>query len=138
MSLDNGQATPLRILLVDDFVEWRTRARQVLERHPHWKVVGEARDGLEGVLKAAQFQPDVVILDIGLPGRNGIQAAREIRRKCPQIKVIFLSQETDRDIINAALEVGGAAFVPKYQACDLVRAIAAILQAAPAPFPSAD
>jgi DNA-binding NarL/FixJ family response regulator len=125
-----------RIIVADDFPVWRATLRSLLSR-PGWRVVGEARDGQGAVSKASQLQPDVIVLDIGLPGMNGIEAARLIRQRCPHTTIIFLSQQTDREIIGAALAVGGSSCVFKADALrDLPSAIAAALQATSMPDPS--
>jgi DNA-binding NarL/FixJ family response regulator len=116
------------ILIVDDFPGWRDQVRAILRPHPEWKVVDEACDGLEGVHKAIQLQPDVVVLDIGLPGVNGIEAARRIRRRCPKARIVFLSQDGDSDIMHAALRVGWAYVLKAKAAVDLCDAIAISLR----------
>src|SRR5215831_5526970 len=127
----NGE--PYRIIVVDDFPAWRVMLRTLLSRTP-CRMVGEARNGLEAVSKAAQLQPDIVILDIGLPGFNGIQAAKLIQQKCPQTRVIFLSQQTDSDIVEGALAAAdGSVYVVKAKAkSGLPSAITTVLQAATA------
>jgi DNA-binding NarL/FixJ family response regulator len=125
-----------RIVVVDDFPAWRDTLRQVLSR-PGWRLVGEARDGPGAIAKASQIQPDIVILDIGMPGINGIEVAKQIRRNCPQTRIIFLTQQTDEDIMEAAIAAGASAYVLKSKAfTDLSRAIAAALQDAAATLPS--
>jgi len=90
------------ILLADDFDEWRMQVRKILHKHPEWKVVGEACDGRDAVEKASQLQPDVAILDIGMPGLNGIEAARLIRQRCLLTWIVFLTQQTDEEVVEAA------------------------------------
>ena len=136
MAVSTQEHSAVRILVVDDYPAWCSKVRNILER-PGWEVVGEAWDGPDGVWKASQLQPDIVILDIGLPGFNGIRAAKLIREKSPHTKIVFLSQETGNDIITAAFAAGGAAYVLKANAAgDLALAIEAVLQAAPAAFTS--
>jgi len=101
------------IMIVDDFKEWRLRLRSFLELIPGFRVVCEAADGLEAVEKAAQWLPDIVLLDIGLPLLNGIEAAPRIRRASPLSRIIFLTQEHDSDIRAAALASGAAAYLSK-------------------------
>jgi len=127
--LDN-EAT---ILIADDFDEWRLQVRKMLHKHPEWKVVGEACDGRDAVEKASQLQPHVAILDISMPGLNGIEAARLIRQRCPLTRIVFLTQQADEEVIEAARAAGGSGYVLKTNsASDLTRAIAAALQSAPA------
>ena len=119
---------PAEILIVDDFKEWRLRLRSFLELIPGFRVVAEAADGLQAVEKAAQWHPDIVLLDIGMPNLNGIEAAPRIRRVSPQSRIIFLTQEHDRDIRAAALAIGAAAYLLKSTpACELQRTIESAL-----------
>jgi DNA-binding NarL/FixJ family response regulator len=118
-----------RILLVDDFVQWRLAVRSILEAVPGFRIIGEASNGLEAIEKAATLRPDIVLLDIGMPILNGIEAARRIRRVCPNSKMIFLTQEQDSDVRAAALAVGADAYLLKATAVgDLRPAIDAALQ----------
>lgn len=105
--------TGVEIMIVDDFCEWRIRLRSLLELIPGCHVVAEACDGLEAVEKAAQLFPDIVLLDIGMPNLNGIEAAPLIQRVSPQSEIIFLTQQHDSDIRASALEAGAAAYVLK-------------------------
>src|SRR5215831_13141788 len=74
-----------RILLVDDFAPWRDQLRSLLEARTDWRIIGEASDGREAVEKATEMQPDIVLLDVGMPSLNGIEAAKIIQR-CPKSK----------------------------------------------------
>lgn len=105
-----------RILLVDDSERWRLSVRLILERTAWFQVVGEASDGVEAVTQATALLPDVVVLDIGMPRLNGIEAAKKIRQACPESKIIFLSQEDDGDVRKAALGTGGLAYLLKSHA----------------------
>jgi DNA-binding NarL/FixJ family response regulator len=106
----------VRILVVDDFAEWRRYVLEKLGEDRSFEVVGVAADGLEAVLKAEETQPDLIILDIGLPKLGGIEAARQIRKVAPDSKIIFLSQENDRELAQAALSVGARGYVVKSNA----------------------
>jgi len=113
-----------RILLVDDYKLWRSTVRSILEDTGKFQIIAEASHGKEAIEKATTLQPDVVLLDIGLPKINGIEAAKQIRHTCPESKIVYLTQEQDRDIRNAALATGAAAYVVKSRAaCELRRAI---------------
>jgi DNA-binding NarL/FixJ family response regulator len=103
----------IRILIVDDFAHWRISVRSILKRDPQLRVIGEARDGIEAIEKAATLRPDVVLLDIGMPRLNGIEAAKQIRQACRESKIIFLTQEDSSDVQSVALETGGVAYVLK-------------------------
>jgi len=79
-------------------------------------VAAEAADGLEAVQKAQELNPDVILLDIGLPNLNGLEAANRIRKVAPDAKIIFLSQNSDRDVIRAALAAGAHGYILKVDA----------------------
>lgn len=103
-----------RILIVDDFQPFRNTLRSILERDSSLRVIGEACDGMEAIEKAATLRPDVLLLDIGMPRLNGIEAAKAIRQKMsPESAIIFVTQEDDCDIRNSALGLGAAAYLLK-------------------------
>jgi len=102
-----------RILLVDDFAEWRCAIRSKLETHARFKIVAEASNGLEAVRKAQQLKPDLVFMDVGLPILNGIEAASRIRETVPRAKILFLSQNNDRNLVNMVLNDGATGYVLK-------------------------
>jgi len=113
----------VHILIADDFEAWRLEVRILLHSRTDWQIVSEARDGLEVVQKTSKLRPDVVLLDIGMPGLNGIAAAEQIHQLSPNSKIIFLSMNSDPDVINAALS-GGDGFVLKMAAgSELIPAI---------------
>lgn len=92
------------------------------------QVIGVASDGLEAVLKAEGLQPDLILLDIGLPKLNGIEAARRIRKVAPESKILFLSQERDPHVAQAALSAGGDGYVVKSDAgSELLAAVEALM-----------
>ena len=99
----------VRILLVDDFEPFRRFIRSQLQPRLDLELIAEASDGLEAVRAAEQLHPDLILLDIGLPKLNGIAAARQIRKLCPESKIVFLSQESSADVIEEALNSGGRA-----------------------------
>jgi len=112
------QESPLRILVVDDFAEWRVRVRSMLQARPEWKVIGEACDGLEAVQRTTELQPDIVLLDIGMPILNGIEAAKRIRQDSPSSRIIFVTQENDADIRSEALATGAERYLLKANAME--------------------
>ena len=123
-----GQMSSVRVLIVDDFKPFRQLVCAVLGQRPALQVVGEASDGLEAVHKAKELQPDLIVLDIGLPTLNGIEAARQIRNLAPESKIIFLSQEASPDVVQVALSLGASGYVVKVKAgIDLVPAVEAVL-----------
>jgi DNA-binding NarL/FixJ family response regulator len=118
-----------RILLVEDFEPWRRFYRSALEKLAEFQVVGEASDGLEAVDQARQLQPDLILLDIGLPALNGIDAARRIREISPASKILFVSENRSADIVGEALSIGANGYVLKSDAAgELLRAVNAVLE----------
>ena len=100
-----------------------------MQKNSNWQLVGEAADGLEAVQKAEALQPDLILLDIGLPTLNGIAAARQIRKLSPRSKILFLSQESSVDAVQEALSLGAQGYVVKAHAgSELVPAMEAVLQ----------
>ena len=117
------------ILVVDDFAPWRHSVRSILKRHAKVQLVGEVADGLEAVQKASELKPDLILLDIGLPGLNGIEVARHVQKLVPNGKVLFLSQESSPDVVREALSLGAWGYVHKPLAqSDLIPAIEAVLE----------
>jgi DNA-binding NarL/FixJ family response regulator len=120
---------PLRVLVVDDFEAWRRFVCSVLSKNPELQVIGEATDGLEAVQKAEELQPDLILLDVGLPSLNGIDAARRIRNIAPESKIIFLSQESSPEMVQEALSLGAWGYVVKGMAgADLLAAVETVLE----------
>lgn len=116
----------LRILLGDDHTILRQGLRKILEEHPDWQVVAEASNGREAVLQTVSLQPDVAILDIGMPLLNGIEATRQIVRRLPSIGVVILSMHSDEAYITQALQAGAKGYLLKDSAdADLIRGVAA-------------
>jgi DNA-binding NarL/FixJ family response regulator len=90
--------------------------------------VCELSDGLAAVQKAKELNPDLILLDIGLPGLNGIEAGRQIRKVVPSAKIIFLTQESSEDVVQEALSLGALGYVVKTRAgTDLLAAVEAVL-----------
>ena len=119
----------IRILIVDDFENWRRQVHSLLQARPTWQDISEASDGSEAVQKAEDLKPDLILLDIGLPKLNGIEAAKRIRQCSPSSKIIFLSQNSDLDVVRAALGTGGLGYVLKTDAGrELLPAMDTVLQ----------
>jgi DNA-binding NarL/FixJ family response regulator len=119
---------PSRIMVVDDFKDWRRKVCSILEQSQELLVIGEASDGVEAVQKAQELQPDVIVLDIGLPKLNGIEAAPRMSELSPGSKILFLSQDNDADAIQAALSAGAWGYVHKLSAgTELLSAVEAVL-----------
>lgn len=93
------------------------------------EVVCELSDGLAAVQKAEELKPDLILLDIGLPGLNGIEAGRQIRKVVPSAKIIFLTQESSEDVVQEALSLGALGYVVKTRAgSDLLAAVETVLE----------
>src|SRR5882672_6382960 len=92
-----------RVLIVDDYEDWRRKVLQLLQERPELQVICEVSDGLEAIQKADELKPDLILLDIGLPKLNGIEAARRIRQLSRSSKIIFLSQDNSLDVVQAVL-----------------------------------
>jgi DNA-binding NarL/FixJ family response regulator len=84
-----------------------------LRETPELQVVGQASDGLEAVHKAQELQPDLILLDIGLPDQSGIEAARRIRKLAPNSKILFMSLDTSAEVLQVALSLGALAYISK-------------------------
>jgi DNA-binding NarL/FixJ family response regulator len=118
-----------RILLVEDFEPLLRYEASLLQENPEWQIIGEATDGLEAVQKAESLRPDLILLDIGLPKLNGIEAARQIRLMIPGSRIIFVSQESSADVVAEALSFGARGYVLKIRAGrDLLAAVEAVLE----------
>lgn len=105
----------VRILVVDDFEPWRRFISSMVEQEPQFRIICEVSDGLEAVQKAKELEPDLILLDIGLPKLNGLAAARQIRSFAPKSKILFLTQESCPAVVREALRIG-AGFVVKVDA----------------------
>ena len=122
-------SSSIRILIADDYADWRGQVRLLLQARPEWQIIAEASDGSEVVQKAEELYPDLILLDIGLPELNGIEAARRIRQLSPSSKIVFLSQNNDRDVVRGALSTGALAYVCKIDAeRELLPAMEAVLR----------
>lgn len=118
----------ISVLVVDDFAPWRQFILEKLRDNRNLRVVAVVSDGLEAVRQAQALQPQLVLLDLGLPKLNGIAAARQIRKLSPGSKILFLSQEADPDVARAAFSAGGQGYVVKADAeSDLLAAIVAVM-----------
>lgn len=119
----------LRILIVDDHALVRRGAREVLNSQQGWRVVGEAANGLEAVEKAAALQPDVVIVDVSIPGIDGIEVTRRILKADPDLKVLVLTMDESDQMVRRALEAGARGYVLKSDLTDcLPRAVKAVAE----------
>jgi len=114
----------LRILLVDDHPVVRQGLRHMLESDPDVTIVGEAGDGPEAVRLATEHRPDIVVMDVSLPGMNGIEATREITRRAPGVKVLVLSMHADAAYVRQGVKAGARGYLLKdSEDLDLLHAV---------------
>ena len=119
----------VRVLIVEDFAPFQQFIASTLKKRPDLQVIAVVSDGSEAVQKSEELQPDLIVLDIGLPTFDGIEAARRIRKLSPESKVLFLSQESSADIVQEGLRSGALGYVAKARAgIDLLAAVEAICQ----------
>ena len=119
----------LTVLLVDDHEPIRQFVCSMLEERTEFRVIGQATDGFEAIQKAKELQPDLILLDIGLPKLNGIAAAPQIRKLASKSKILFLTQNTSLEIVEAALSTGAHGYVVKSEAgTELFEAMEAVIQ----------
>jgi DNA-binding NarL/FixJ family response regulator len=119
----------IRVLVVDDNERFRGFVRATLSTRPQLQIISEVSDGLEAVQKALELQPGLIVLDIGLPSLNGLEAARRIRKLSPNSTILFLTQESAPEVVQEALCLGALGFVIKTRAAsDLLVAVDAVLR----------
>ena len=128
-TLNSSPSAIVRILVADDVEPWRKLICSTLRERRQLRVVGEVTDGLEAVQKARDLQPDLILLDIGLPNLNGIEAARQISQVAPGSKILILTLYADVEVVRAALSNGAKAYILKSDAArELLPAIEAALR----------
>ena len=119
---------PVRILVVDDFEPWRQHICSLLQTRPELRVIAEVADGSEAVQKAQELEPDLILLDIGLPNLSGIEAAIRIRQVAPDARIIFVTQNSDKEVVRKALSTGAQGYVLKTDAAsELFTAVAGVV-----------
>ena len=123
------ETASVKVLVVEDSEPFRKFIRSTLGKRPELQIVGEVSDGLEAVQKAEELHPDLIVLDIGLPSLNGLEAARRIRKLSTKSKILFLSQESSADVVQEALGMGAGGYVVKsYAAGELLPAVDTVLK----------
>jgi DNA-binding NarL/FixJ family response regulator len=123
------RVSSIRVLVVEDNEPFQRFICSMLETSPELQVIGKVSDGLDAVQRAQELQPDLIVLDIGLPTLSGLEAARRIRKLSPQSKIIFLTQESSADVVEEALNLGAKGFVLKANAgSELLAAVEAVRQ----------
>jgi DNA-binding NarL/FixJ family response regulator len=119
----------VRVLVVEDFAPFQRSICSILSSRKRLQVICEVADGAEAVQKAEELKPDLILLDIGLPTLNGIEAARKIRKRVPESKIIFVSQESSADVVQEAFNSGALGYVVKINAAsELLVAVEAVLR----------
>jgi len=118
----------VRVLVVDDYAPWMNFVSAVLSATPQFQVVGQAANGLTALQKVAELNPDLVVLDIGLPDINGITVAQQIRDIAPNVRILFLTENTTPNVVRAALRTGAQGYVVKSSAArELLPALDALM-----------
>jgi DNA-binding NarL/FixJ family response regulator len=119
----------ISVLVVENSEPFRRFIASTLQKHPEVQIICEVSDGLEAVQKAQELQPDLIVLDIGLPRLNGIEAARRIRKLSRKSRIVFLSLVSDADVVREALSLGALGYVAKIDAASyLLAAVEAVLR----------
>jgi DNA-binding NarL/FixJ family response regulator len=119
----------VRVIVVEDHEIWRHFFSTALQKEPELRVIAEVSDGLKAVQKVEELQPDLILLDIGLPTLNGIEAARRIRDVSPASKILFISENRSLDIVKEALRTGARGYISKSDAgSELMLAVKAVLE----------
>lgn len=120
----NAPAEPISVLLVDDHMLFRSGVRALLQRNPRFAIVGEASDGVDGVKRAMQLKPDIILLDLHMPGMSGVETLQLILQDWPEAAVIMLTVSEEGEDLAAALQAGARGYLIKNIDADyLVRAI---------------
>jgi DNA-binding NarL/FixJ family response regulator len=115
--------------VVDDYEPWRRVISQTLRKQPELQIICEVSDGLEAVQKGEELKPDLILLDIGLPSLDGIEAARRLRRLSPKSKILFVSQWSSADLVQGAIDAGAQGYVAKVDAVSkLLTVVNAVLR----------
>ena len=117
----------MRILIADDNDAVRRGVVGILSSETGWQVCGEARDGAEALQKARELLPDLILLDVSMPGMNGLEAARLLRQELPEVKILVISQHDPIHLLPSVVDAGGDACVDKSRlSMDLVASIKSI------------
>lgn len=118
----------VRVLVVDDYQQWLRFIRFMLQEERELQIIAEISDGREAVQKAVELQPDLILLDIGLPTLHGIEAARQIREHSPNATILFVSEQRSQDVVMEALSTGSGYVVKSSAPRDLLPAIKTVLE----------
>ena len=128
----------IKIILVDDHAIMREGIRSLLNSYDDVEIIGEAADGKDAYEKVAELSPDVVIMDIGMAGLDGLEATRRIHKNDKRVKILILSQHENREYLISAIKAGAAGYLPKKaMGADLIAAIRSIYRGDSFLYPSA-
>ena len=128
----------IKILLVDDHVIMREGVRALLSSYDEIDIVGEAADGKEAIEKVNELSPDVVVMDIGMAGMDGLEATRRIKKIDKRVRILILTQHENREYLISAIKAGAAGYIPKKaMGADLIAAIHSVFRGDSFLYPSA-
>ncbi len=128
----------IKILLVDDHAIMRDGIRALLSLYDDIEIVGEASEGKEAIEKAQKLIPDVVVMDIAMPGMDGLEATRRIKKSSPKVKILVLTQHDNREYLLSAIKAGSSGYIPKKAlGSELVSGIRALFKGDSFLYPSA-
>ena len=123
-----GETVKARLLVVDDHAFMRAGTKAVLSMQPGFEVIGEAEDGEEAIARCRELRPDLVLMDISMPGMDGIEATRRVKAEFPETSVLVLTAHADQDILLDAVKAGAAGYVLKdSKPARVVEAVRAVL-----------
>jgi CheY-like chemotaxis protein len=123
------ETSSIRVLVAEDSEEFRKFICSTFGERPEFRIVGEDTDGLQALQRADELQPDLILLDIGLPSLNGIEVARQVLKLSPKSKILFVSQESSPDVVREALGTGAHGYVVKMDAAsELLIGVSAVLR----------
>jgi len=126
---DDPEMSSFRVLVVEDSEPFRRFICSTLGKRTDLLIAGEVSDGLEAVQKAEELHPNLILLDVGLPNLNGIEAARQICKLSPKSQILFVSQESDADVVQEAFRIGARGYLVKVNAGrDLLSAVETVCQ----------
>ncbi len=116
-----------RVLIVDDHAFIRRGVQTILHPFPEWELCGEADNGNDAIRMAEELKPDVIIMDLSMPGLNGIEAARAIRKTQPDVKILLLTLHESAELVRSAFRAGARGYLLKTDAeQELVKALTAV------------
>ena len=128
----------IRLLVVDDHAIMRDGIRALLSLHDDVEIVGEAATGQEAIQKAQELSPDVIIMDIAMPGMDGLEATRRILKQNPKAKILILTQHDDREYVLSSIKAGSSGYLPKRAlGSEMISAIRAVYRGDSFLYPSA-